>query len=41
MDASDTFTITMQSTDSGGKIDDIAGTTGGQIRNWVCAALTV
>lgn len=39
MDAGDTFTITLQATDSGGKIDDVAGTTGGQIRNWVSANL--
>ena len=41
MDAADTFTISLQSTDSGGKIDDAAGTTGGQLRNWVSAQLSV
>ena len=40
MDAADTFTITLQSTDSGGKIDDAAGTTGGEVRNWVSCQLT-
>lgn len=39
MDAADTFTITLQATDTGGKIDDAAGTTGGEIRNWVSGYL--
>jgi hypothetical protein len=41
MDAADTFTITLQSTDTGGKVDDVAGTTGGQLRNWVSAQLSI
>ena len=41
MDAADTFTITIQSTDTAGKVDDVAGTTGGQLRNWVSAQLSV
>lgn len=40
MDANDTLTITLQATDTGGKVDDAAGTTGGQLRNWVSAILS-
>ncbi len=39
MDAADTFTITITSTDTGGKVDDVAGTTGGEVRNWISAQL--
>ena len=41
MDAADTLTITILATDSGGKIDDVAGTTGGELRNWVSGQLSV
>ncbi len=39
MTAGDTLTIGLLSTDSGGKIDDAAGTTSSQLRNWVSCQL--
>ncbi len=39
MDASDTATFQMSSTDGGGKIDDVAGTTGGILRTFVSGKL--
>ncbi len=39
MDAADTATFQMSSTDGGGKIDDVAGTTGGIIRTFVSGTL--
>jgi hypothetical protein len=41
MDAADTLYYTVVATDTGGKVDDAAGTTGGQLRNWAACYLAV
>ncbi len=39
MTAADTATFTIATTDSGGKVDDISGTTSGNLRTWVSGYL--
>ncbi len=41
MTAADTATFTIQAGDSGGKIDDVSGTTSGNLRTFVSGVLTV
>lgn len=39
MDAADTMTITITTSDTGGKVDDVSGTTSGDLRTWVSGIL--
>lgn len=41
MDAADTIAIGLQATDTGGKVDDVAGTASSAFRNWFSGQLSV